>query len=78
MDMIRPHRWLGSGEISILLAIAENQPNPANAKSTTEILAMRQAGRGWSLIAQDLGCRNLSAVIKNAALRAADGRETPE
>jgi len=61
-----------------LLAISENQPDPSNAKSTSEILAMHQAGRGWALIAQDLGCKNLSAVIKNAASRAADGRETPE
>lgn len=75
MDVIQPHRWLGFGEISILLSLVENQPDPANAKSASEILAMRQAGQGWSTIARQLGCRNLSAAIKCAALQAAEARE---
>jgi hypothetical protein len=75
MDVIQPHRWLGFGEISILMALVENQPDPARAKSASEILAMRQAGHGWSAIARDLGCRNLSQAIRGAALQAAATRE---
>jgi hypothetical protein len=75
VDVIQPHRWLGFGEISILMALVENQPDPANAKSASEILAMRQAGEGWSTIARHLGCRNLSQAIKGAALQAAAARE---
>lgn len=73
--MIVPHQWLGLAEISILLTLAENQPDPTNAKSADEILAMRQAGAAWGTIARALGCRNLSAVIRAAALQAVEARE---
>ena len=56
---------LGYGEVSILLAMAANQPNQATAKSVNEILAMRKAGAGWGKLAADLGYKNLGSVNKS-------------
>jgi len=56
---------LGYGEVSILLALAANQPNQAAAKSVNEILAMRKAGAGWGKLAADLGYKNLGSVNKS-------------
>jgi hypothetical protein len=56
---------LGYGEISILLALAANQPNPTSAKSVNEILAMRKSGEGWGKLARDLGYKNLGSVNKS-------------
>lgn len=51
---------LGFGEISILLALA-NQ----SGKSVSDILAMRQSGEGWGDLARDLKLKNLGLVIKS-------------
>src|SRR5216684_4638439 len=51
---------LGFGEISILLALA-NQ----SGKSVSDILAMRQSGEGWGELARDLKLKNLGSVIKS-------------
>jgi hypothetical protein len=71
---------LGFGEISILLALA-NQ----SGKSVSDILAMRQSGEGWGELARDLKLKNLGSVIRSvkatekgvdrAALQRSDRRE---
>ncbi len=56
-------KGLGFGEISILLALAAHQPNPATAKPLNEILALRQSKKGWGELAHELGVKNLGLVI---------------
>jgi hypothetical protein len=56
---------LGYGEISTLLALTAKQPDPATAKSLSEIVAMRQGGMGMGQVAKELGYRNLGSVVKS-------------
>lgn len=58
-------KGLGFGEISILLALTAKQPNPGTAKPLDEVLALRQAGKGWGEVAQELGFKNLGSVLKS-------------
>jgi len=58
-------KGLGYGEISILLGLTANQPNPLTAKSLNEILALRQPGQGWGQLARELGYKNLGVVVKS-------------
>ncbi|MBI2369078.1 MAG: hypothetical protein HYV08_02350 [Deltaproteobacteria bacterium] len=77
-------KGLGFGEISILLALTARQPDPATAKPLNDILAMRQAGKGWGELARELGYRNLGTVIRSvratekAVARMARPMERPE
>jgi len=57
-------RWLDFNEISILLTVEANQPDPITAKSASEILAMRRAGEGGEEIARALGCKDVYAIIE--------------
>ncbi len=58
-------KGLGYGEISILLALTANQPNPATAKPMSDILALRQSGKGWGEIAPQLGYKNLGSAMNS-------------
>src|SRR5262249_5709788 len=49
---------LGFGEISSLLALTAKQPDPAKAKSLSEVVAMRQSGMGMGQVAKELGYRS--------------------
>ena len=60
-------QWLDFNEISILLTLEANQPDPITAKSASEILAMRRAGGDWDDIARALGCKNVHAIIERPA-----------
>ena len=78
-------KWLDFNEISILLALEANQPEPSHAKSASEILAMRRAGEGWKAIARALGtavdgscsggvCKLLAGIRSNRGGEAPIGR----
>lgn len=58
-------KGLGYGEISILLGLTANQPNPDTAKPLNEVLALRQGGKGWGEVATELGYKNLGSVMKS-------------
>lgn len=58
-------RRLGNGEISILLALAAKQPDPATARPFFEIVARREAGTGLGNLAKQLGYRSLGEVMKS-------------
>ncbi|MBI2371069.1 MAG: response regulator [Deltaproteobacteria bacterium] len=62
-------KGLGYGEISILLALTANQPNPATAKPLNEILARRRAGKGWGELARELGYKNLGSALRERGER---------
>ncbi len=71
-------KWLDFNEISILLALEANQPEPSHAKSASEILAMRRAGEGWKVIARVLGCKDVDAILNlGGQPRGAHGGERP-
>ena len=71
-------KWLDFNEISILLALEANQPDPSHAKSASEILAMRRAGEGWKVIARVLGCKDVDAILNlGGQPRGAHGGEQP-
>jgi hypothetical protein len=61
-----PTQWLDFHEISILLAIESSQPDPSSAKSASDIIAMRRAGREWEEIARALGCTDVDAVARES------------
>ena len=69
-------QWLDFNEISILLTLEANQPDPITAKSASEILAMRRAGEDWGEIARALGCKNVHAIIERPATMSKRGSKT--
>jgi len=69
-------QWLDFNEISILLTLEADQPDPITAKSASEILALRRAGQSWDEIARALGCKNVHAIIERPAAMPKRGPKT--
>jgi hypothetical protein len=69
-------QWLDFNEISILLTLEANQPDPITAKSASEILAMRRAGEGWDEIARALGCKDVHAIVERPATMSKRGSKS--